>query len=388
MKILGYTIALGKNKTAVATNPPSKRSSRTVLKKQPRRNVSFQITDIKSAEDLANNIDAPDRGKLLKIFDYIKKDGHLLSQMRNAKFEVLSEPWQIYSDDKVDETTTRLLQKRWMNKAIEFVLDAEFYGYTVVEVDDINPKEGSIGYLICFPREHISIEKQRILIEANANGAYIDYADIIDDLDLVEFFTNREDKGIFLECAYNVLWKFYSRSDWSRANEKVGMPIVSIEANTNNDEELDRLEGVAANFGSDGYIVTQQGDKVTLIERKNENFHLTFKDKAAMCNEEVSKIINGQTGTGDVKAFVGTAEVHERTMATFTAARLQFIADEINEKWFPFLIKKGFALEGKKFDYPELIRTRERKLNPAPIAALATEPPVPPTPPKSNPKKK
>jgi hypothetical protein len=74
-------------------------------------------------------------------------------------------------------------------------------------------------------------------------------------------------------------------------------------------------------------------------------------------------------------------------MATFTAARLQFIADEMNEKWFPFLIKKGFALEGKKFDYPELIRMKERKLNPQAIAG-ATEAPAPPTPPKGNPKKK
>ena len=290
MKIFGYDIALGKNKTTIATNAPSKRSSRTVIKKQPRRNVSYQIADIKTAEDLANNIDAPDRGKLLKIYDYIKKDGHLLSQIRNAKFEVLSEPWQIYDNGKVDETTTKLLQKRWMNKVIEFILEAEFNGYTVVEVDDIDPKKGSIGYLTSFPREYISIEKQRILIDGNANGAYIDYANIIDELDLVEFFGDREDKGIFLQCAYNVIWKFYSRSDWSRGNEKVGIPIVSIEANTNNETELDRLETVAANLGTDGYIVTQQGDKVTLIERKNENFHVHLKDNCAMCNEEISKI--------------------------------------------------------------------------------------------------
>ncbi len=374
MKILGYTIALGKNKTAIATNTPSKRSSRTVIKKQITRSVSFQIADIISAENLANNVDAPDRNKLLRIYEYIKKDGHLKSQWRNAKFEVLSEPWQIYVDDKADETTTKLLQKRWMNKVIEFILEAEFYGYTVIELDDIDAKNGNIGYIELFPREHISIEKQRILIEANANGAYIEYGNIIDELDLVEFFTTREDKGTLLECAYNVIWKFYSRSDWSRGNEKVGIPIVSIEANTNNDEELDRLESVAANLGTDGYIVTQQGDKVTLIERKNESFHVPLKDNCIMCNEEVSKIINGQTGTSDVKAFVGTANVHERTMATFTAARLQFISDEINEKWFPYLIKKGFALEGKKFDYPELIRTRERKLNPAIIETSATDP--------------
>ncbi|MCX6210129.1 MAG: hypothetical protein NTZ59_11710, partial [Bacteroidetes bacterium] len=153
MKVFGYNVSLGKNKTQIASNTPSKRSSRTVIKKQIKRNVSYQILDIKTAEDLANNIDAPDRGKLLKIFDYIKKDGHLKSQMRNALMEVLSEPWLIYdANGTADETTTKLAQKRWMNKVIAFIFESELNGFTVVECDDFKPQEWNIGYLELFPR--------------------------------------------------------------------------------------------------------------------------------------------------------------------------------------------------------------------------------------------
>lgn len=374
MKIFGYNIQLsknnGKNQTQTITSGNTTRRARNVIRKQIKREVSFQIADIKTALQLVHNIDTPDRQKLLQIYDYIIKDGHLISQIRNAKFEVISEPYMLYSNNTPNEAATAIIQKRWFNKFIEYIFEAELYGYSVVEVDNIDVKEGSIGYLISFPRQHISIELQRILIDGTANGAYIEYANIIDDLDLVEFFVSRDNVGILLECAYNVIWKYYARSDWSRANEKVGIPLIAIEANTNNETELDRLENVAANFGADGYSVTQQGDKVTLVERKNENFHNTFKDMIALCDEQVSKILNGQTSSSDQKAFVGAAQVHERTMATFTQARLQFIADEVNEKLLPYLIKKGFPLQGLKFDYPQLIRTREGKLNPPQIQTI------------------
>lgn len=374
MKLFGWNISLSKKTPTKATELKNgKRRAGAIIKKQPKREVSYQIADIKQAKQMARNIDTPDRSRILSIYDYINQDGHLISQIRNAKYEVLSEPWLLYNDDKPNEAATKLIAKRWFSTLIEYIVEAELYGFSVVEADGIDTKEGSKGVVTLIPREHIMIEKQRLLIEASANSDYIDYAQFTDELELLEFYNNREDLGILLQCAYNVIRKFYAVSDWSRANEKVGMPIVAIEANTNNDDELDRLEASAANLGTDGYIVTQQGDKVTLIERKNEKFHSTFMDKMKVSDDEVSKTINGQTGTSDVKAFVGTAEVHERTMATFTQARLQFVVDEVNEKVLPYLIKKGFPLDGLTFNYPELIRAKQKKLNPA--QPVSTEPP-------------
>lgn len=365
MKIFGWNISLSKKTPTKATElKTGNRRAGAIIKKQPKREVSYQIADIKQAKQMARNIDTPDRSRILSIYDYINLDGHLISQIRNAKYEVLSEPWLLYNDDKPNEAATKLIAKRWFNNIIEYIVEAELYGFSVVELDGIDAKEGSNGVVILLPREHIMIEKQRLLIDGTASGDYLDYAQFTEELEILEFYNSREDLGILLQCAYNVIRKFYAVSDWSRANEKVGMPILAVEANTNNDDELDRIETSAANFGTDGYVVTQAGDKITLLERKNENFHITFKDKMQKSDEEVSKIINGQTGTSDVKAFVGTAEVHERTMATFTQARLQFIVDEVNEKVLPYLVRKGFAIDGLNFNYPELIRAKQKKLNP------------------------
>ena len=396
MKLFGITLGKKDEVKLKAPTPqkatPGKRTARSIIRKIPKREVSYEIKDITLALQMAQNPDNPDRNRLLKIYSYILKDGHLKSQIRNARFEVLSEPWMVYTDDgKPDLIATKSIQKLWTNTLIAHIFDAELYGFTVVEGDNITPEEGSIGGAISIDREYISIEKQWLLIDGNINSAYLDYAPIMEELELMEF-GDREDLGILLECSYNVIWKYYSRSDWSRGSEKFGMPILAIEADTNNDGELDALEDRAANFGNDGYIVTQAGDKVTIIERKGDKMHTIYLDNISLCNDEMSKIINGTSTTSDSTPYVGNAQVGERTMQTFTIARLQKIADEFNKSVIPYLIRKGFKLEGKKFDYPELIRQREKKMN---GGTVAQEPPPPPTDkpdpkpdPKPNPKPK
>lgn len=336
----------------------------SVIKRITPRQVSYQISDINSAVQLARNPDTPDRSKLFAIYYYIMRDARTKSQVRDAKMKVQSEPYMLYKPGEVaDEELSRSYRSRWLNAIIDAIVEAEIWGFSVLELASIDPQKGNIGEVILMPREHISIERQWILIDGTINGAYLPYGEIMQDIDLLEF-GRRDDYGLLLEVAYNVIWKFYSRSDWSRANERVGMPILSIIADTTDDKELDAYEDKAANFGSDGYIVGQKGDEVSLIERKNDNMHLTFLEHIKLSNEEIAISVNGQTATTDQKAFVGSSEVQERKFEDLTLARLQNVVDEMNEKVIPYLQAKGFNIpDGYKFDYPALIRERDRKLN-------------------------
>ena len=350
-------------KKGVALNSDAgKKRATKVIRRQTKRNQRFEIEGIQTAINRADNVDMPDRSMLFDIFKYILRDGHLKSQIKTAHLKVLSEPWMLYKDGQPDEAASKMLRKKWFNKLIKCALEAEFYGFTLCEADGVNPTEKDIDVITVIDRQYVSIDREWILIEGTINGSYLPYGDYKNELDLLQF-GDKEDYGCLLECAYNVIWKYYSRSDWSRANEKVGSPILSIVADTNNEDELDAMEEKAANFGSDGYIVGQQGDVISLLERKSDNFHITFKDKIGLCNDEISKIINGQSGTSDMKAWSGSAEVMERTMDDFTQARLQAIADEMRENVFPYLNFKKFGLEGYEFDYPRLRRERERKIN-------------------------
>lgn len=367
IKLFGYQVQLGKNKPTKIAAATEKNRATGAIRKQQKKEVSFQIADIKSAVQQAQNAELPNRSRLHDIYRYILRDGHTKSQIRTAKYKVLSEPWLLYKNGKQDAKASELFRKRWMNQVIEYILETELHGYSAVEFDLLDPANALIGEVKLIDREFISIEKQWILIEGNISGPYLPYADIMYDIDLLEF-GGRNDLGTLLECSYNVLWKYYSRSDWSRAGEKFGMPILSIEAGTNNKDELDDLENRAANFGTDGYIVSQAGDKVSIIERTGQKLHEIWSDNIKLCNEEISKIINGGTATSDQKSFVGSAEVQERMLEDFTTARLQLVVDEMNEKMIPYLVSKNFPIDGFRFDYPQLIKIREQKINGKPTA--------------------
>jgi hypothetical protein len=387
MKIFGKTffekenvVSLSKKQKQVSSTEDSGRARRatTAIKKTFSREVTFEIADIKSALTSANHPELPDRKKLIQILKYIMRDGHLKSQIRTAKMKVLSEPGMMYRNGVPDEAATLLVRKKWFNQIIEYILEAEFWDYSLVECDNLDPNTSVIGSVELIDREYVSIDKKWILIEGTIQGAYLPYADIKDEMDLLEF-GGKHDFGILLECAYNVIYKNYSRSDWSRANEKVGTPALTIIADTNNPDELDDLEEKASNFSNDGFFVGQKGDQIALLERKNDNFHVTFKDNISYCDDQNSKIVNGQTGTSDEKSFVGSANVHERVMEDYTIARLQNVVDEMRDNVVPYLVKKGWNLDGCEWNYPYLIRLMETKINgPQPIVSPSTE--VPPAP--------
>lgn len=357
-------IALAKKVSTISHSKERARASHIIVK-QYKRQVSWQIADIRTAVLMASNPDTPDRRRLHEIYEYIMKDMRLISARRDAVMKITGEPWMLYNaNQEPDEDLSKRYRKAWFNSYVKGAAETEFYGYTVQESDGIDAAKGQIATVKTLDRMYVSIEKQQILVDGFAAGNYLPYGDIMWDLDLVEFVKDREDLGLLLPCAYNIIWKYYSRSDWSRASEKFGMPLLSIEADTNNDAELDAIEDKAANFGTDGYIVTQKGDVAEIIERTGQRLHDIYLDNINLCNEEITVGVNGQTGTTDNKAWAGAAQTQERKFEDLTLDRLQSVADMINASLLPYLRYKGFNIpEDYYFDYPALVRERDKKIS-------------------------
>lgn len=374
-KIFGWNVSIGKKPASKqqTITKGEKRRAREVINRQYKRNTSFEIDSITQALQLAESPDNPDRSLLHDIYRYILRDGHLLGQIQNVmKPKVLSEPWVLYRNGQPDDAATELYNKRWMNQLIEYQLESILHGYSVVELDELDPKKANVAVVELLPREHVSIERRWILIDGTINGSYLPYAEYADELNLIEF-GKQDDFGLLLPCAYNIIWKLYSRSDWSRASEKFGMPILRIKTSSTNDAVLDELEQRAANFGTDGYIIVGEEDDAEIVERSGQNLHLIYKDKITLCDEQISKLINGGTAASDTKAFTGSAEVQERTLEDISSMRMQGVVDEMNERVLPFLAAKGFAVDGLRFDYPTLRRAREKRKKGQQLATDATK---------------
>lgn len=340
-------IGLSSNKPVPSAPQPNvnKRASLSI-KPKPKRVISYEINDIKTALTLASNPDTPNRTKLYEIYKYILQDSHLSSQIQVAVQKVLAEPFGIYDGDTLNKEATKLLQTPWFENLLVCILESEFYGFRMIEL----AIEKDVVELELIPNENVCPEFETIWFNDAWQKPSLQYSEIMDDLGLL-FFGSTKELGILHKAAYNVIWKFYARSDWSRASEKFGMPILHIKANTNNDAEIDRLEQKATTFGTDAFIVTQDGDDAVIIERKGEKSHGIYLEHINYCDEQISKLVNGQTGSSDEKAFAGSAQVHERLMEDITFARMRRVRFSINTIVIPFLTKKGVLKTSGEFEY-------------------------------------
>lgn len=322
------------------------------LKQTAPARVDNSLAILKSAEQMARNPENPNRVQLYSIYEQIVKDSHLSANVRTAKIAVQKSDFQIMRNGKADDKATLLLNTPWFDAFISHALDAEFWGHSLIEFHyDIETK--AVGKIILIPRKHVKPESGIVVAEIADDSGW-EYRDNKETWGLVEI-GRPNDLGLYLIAATEVLIKNYARSDWSQASEKYGMPLLKIKTNTEDSKELDRLEDMAQNFAANGYVIINNEDDAEIIQPPGRNFFSIYEKSIKMCDEQISKIINGQTGSSDQKSYAGAAEVHERILNDYTFSRMRRMQHIINRELLPFLTNVfGYPFAGCEFRYTDL----------------------------------
>ncbi|TAE20565.1 MAG: DUF935 family protein [Candidatus Kapaibacterium sp.] len=311
-----------------------------------RRQKTFYATlgqdELKQAIVLAEEPENPVRYYLYEIYKEVLKDFHLRSQIRTAIFKIIKEPWAVVDakTKTINKEATELLQKKWFQDITQYVLEAEYWGHSLIEfgqlTQDAETNKMVFKDVILFPREHVSPEKGMILLNpSDISGLY--YREEPYNKWLIET-PETHDLGLLHVAARYSIYKKFAYSDWSRSGEKWGDPLLVIRSASSDDKENDKKEEFAANFGSNGYAILDKDDEIELLERKNEKGYEINKFFAEAMDKENSKGINGQTATADEKSFVGSAEVQERILDDLTEARIRSLYYFHNDVTLPYLI--------------------------------------------------
>lgn len=321
--------------------------------------ATMQQDELKLAIISAENPTLPQRWLLYEIYRQTVREPHLKSQLRTNILKTMGSPFAVFKKgtDSVDEDATRLLQRPWFNQYRKLFHETPFYGHTLIEFGQLMPNkekfiEQEFESVKLFPREHVRPETGEILIEVSDTSG-IPYRKPPFNNWLLEV-GEHDDLGLLLIAAKEVIWKTYSRTDWSRHSEKFGMPILAIKTASQDKKEIARLEQMANNFGSNLWVILDDQDEVEIKEATFKDSYQIYLEKAKYCDEMMSKLVNGQTGSSDVKAFAGSAEVHERTQDDFIEDNKRNETYYNNLTLFPFLIEKGYPLQDKEFRYIDI----------------------------------
>ena len=104
-------------------------------------------------------------------------------------------------------------------------------------------------------------------------------------------------------------------------------------------------------MGAFSWASLDKDDEIELKESNNRDAFNVFKEMINTVDSQVSKMILGQTGTTDEKAFVGSAEVHERVANMYAQTDRRFIENVVNNDLMPIMRRHGILADGLKFEF-------------------------------------
>lgn len=302
----------------------------------------------------------PRRLFLLELYKEVLRDYHLLSQVRNRIIKTTGSPYALFpvGGDEPDWELTRLFETGWFRKYMKYVLESIYYGHSLFEFQALKPARDSvpvaeeISDVVLIPRNHVVPEEGIVLIN-DWDESGLPFREAPWSEWLMEA-GEPDDLGLLLPAVREVIWKIYSRTDWARASEKFSMPLLAMATAGMDDKEIDKMEEMAANFGSNGYVLLDDLDNMDMKESQKTDAYRIYLELCKYCDDMNSKGITGGTSLTDEKAFVGSAEVQERGANDIVEDDMRLVSTHVNEKLIPFLMGVNYPLSGYELRFISL----------------------------------
>lgn len=303
------------------------------------------INTWKSALRAADSVDNPKRTKLLRLFDDITMDAHILSQIRLRRGKFLSTPYLLKNDNNEESDAVSLLKTRVFLTILRHIWDTRLYSHTLLEMW---LKDGKLSVDL-IPRYNVVQEKGIVFLhEDDSSGiAYRECAEY--GTSLLEF--SEPGYGLLNECVPHVLLKRFAQACWGELCEIHGIPPRFIKTDTKDPEALDRAEKMMSDMGAAAWFIIDTTEDFQFAKGTDTNGDV-YQNLISLCKEEISLSINGAVLGQDTK-FGNRSK--EQTSLEITS-KLEdedkiYVESLVNEIVMPALERIGFLPTGLKFEF-------------------------------------
>ena len=300
----------------------------------------------------AENYLFPTRYQLYQVYISTVLDPHLTAAWEQRKNLTLRKDFTIKNESgDIDEIKSELLEKKWFRDLVCYALDSKLWGHSLVQLGDYD--KASKEFLKCelVPRQYVNPPKHCVIANFSDQSG-LDYTQEPYS-DWCVAFGEEWDLGLLMKAAPLVIWKKNAMGAWAEYQEGFGVPLRIGKTASTDPATLGNMKDFLSNFGVSKWGLFKPNDQIEVISSSNNDASKVFNDMVNMVNNELSKLILGQTSTMDEKAYSGSAEVHERVLDTYEEADEHFIMSELNYKLKPLLVKRGLMSETDYFGYEE-----------------------------------
>jgi hypothetical protein len=286
----------------------------------------------------------PDRIELADVYNaMLTYDSQIIASINQRKLLTVQGVIALYNEDgSINEEATKLIKTpngstvEWMRNFLNYTMDSIFYGFELIS---INNKNGEIK-VNKIPEKNViphlySVIKDTRYGNTPSNLFRYDEGSIDFVTCKVSYTNNLRDLGLLSACAPS----FFSKctSEWASHTRKYGMPVRVLKLE--NTQDVNKMKG-----GHQALKNMQTGSFITMNKNDEFEFHGDNSKGSEMyeklnieCNNNISKIILGQTGTLDEKAYVGSAAVHESILGSIIRNDREFLESVVNSQLIPKL---------------------------------------------------
>jgi hypothetical protein len=271
------------------------------------------------------------------------------------------------NDGTINEEATKLIKlpsgatSKWFRNFMSYTLDSIFWGYELIA---INVKDNKI-YVKKMPERNL-IPSRNVLLKDTRGGLVegnvIDYTKGKYDLVMckVSYTGDKNDLGLLSGCAPYFFSK--ATNSWKMHADKFGMLTRVLKTNTENKDKMASGYQAMKNQMRANFVTIGPDDELTFEGDTRSNITI-YKDLNKYCDENISKVLLGQTSTTDEKSFSGSSEVHQNVLENIITSDREFVETVVNDQLIPKLQMLGMLPAGVYFGISEKVNVDLKELS-------------------------
>jgi len=360
------------NNSTLATTDGNKNANTNLRREISKLNVVREKQDAKTWRDAIEEAERafwPFRVKMQTLFLDTVLEGHTKSCIRKRKKLTLLRNFRFAdTNGKVNEDLTNRFKKTWFSLFVEYAIEAQLYGYTLISMGDLDETlDNPFPNLSILQRTHVSPDRMHIA-KFPYSPAGIDFTKEPYS-DWYVYVTTPSETGASFgrQCGYGELYSvglysIYLRNLYGQNAsfiELFGQPLRVGTTDKLEGPEYDKFVSFMANMGGGNFIVKDGQDTVHFEESKTiGTAYKVYGDFEKRNADLVAKLLLGHADAlNSTPGKLGSSQGGEQSPAQIALNETQatdglFIEHIVNDELLPRLRNLGWTIpEDVKFEF-------------------------------------
>lgn len=329
----------------------------------------------RTAVDEAEYAYYPQRIRMQRLYLDTELNGHVTSCIERRKDLTKLREFMICDQEgNENEDLTKLFKTEWFDNLVSYILDAEFYGYSLVALGNI--VDDAFPELAIVKRWNVSPDRFNVTSYVYSNVGQDFRAPEVADWHI---YINTPNAHGTSPCGYGLFYKIGIYEIFLRNLlgfngdfvERYSMPYVWAKTNKSDEDERGQLEQDIRNMGSNGYAITDPTDDISFLEAALAGTGWNGYDNLEQrCEKKISKMVLGHSDAMDsTPGKLGPEQGGEESPIAAALSAVQSkdgrkVERVINTQLIPKMINLGFQIpEGFVFKYKNDDEAQDQRWN-------------------------